>query len=141
MWGLAPNSAWAANYWDTPGVTSYNVLAGPLLEGFVMSIYDPNNMRPNYAYDPPNAALYTTSYTAGGGVRRSGQGVVPPGAGASVSVIIGEFYIHGYAQYNPVQPNHLLWWEGVMDGWVHARVFNQMIWDGVVTVCSYRAAK
>jgi hypothetical protein len=48
--------------------------------------------------------------------------------------------IHSWAQYNPFQPSHLLWWEGHLDGWVHARVFNQMVWEGVVSVCSYRAS-
>jgi hypothetical protein len=43
-----------------------------------------------------------------------------------------------YGTFNPSQPSHLLWVEGTWDGWMFARVINQMIWDGTVTVCSYR---
>ena len=143
MWGIAPGDAWSVNYWDTPGVTSSMYLTGPWLEGWVMAIYDPDNMKPNYAFAAPNAWLYTVAYSGGGSPRRSGQGV-PGGSdnGRGVSVFGGGAGgIHTYAQYNPNQPSHLLWSEGGYDGWVHARVFNQMIWDGVVTVCSYRASK
>jgi len=44
-----------------------------------------------------------------------------------------------YGTFNPSQPSHLLWVEGTWDGWMFARVINQMIWDGTVTVCSYRS--
>jgi len=43
-----------------------------------------------------------------------------------------------FGTFNPSQPSHLLWVEGTWDGWVFTRVINQMIWDGTVTVCSYR---
>ena len=143
MWGIAPGDAWSSNYWDTPGVTSVVYLSGPFIEGWVMAIYDPDNLKPNYAFAAPNAWLYTVNYSGGGSPRRSGQGV-PGGSdnGRGVSVFGGGAGgIHTYAQWNPNQPSHLLWSEGGYDGWVHARVYNQMIWDGVVTVCSYRATR
>lgn len=139
MWGQTPGGWWVQNsVSDQWGVVSQG-LSGPFMEGFAMAIMDPNNMRPNYAYEPPNAALYTCS-RGDGSYARCGQGIVPPGAGVGVSGIIGEGMIHSWAQYNPFQPSHLLWWEGHLDGWVHARVFNQMVWEGVVSVCSYRAS-
>lgn len=137
MAGLNPGSAWIAKaYSDQWGSTAFNTYAGPFTEGFVMAILDPNNMRPNYAYEAPNAALYTVGTSASGSPYRSGQGV---GDRVSVTGIIGETNVHGYATFNPTQPGHLLWFEGRFDGWVHARVYNQMIWDGVVSVCTYRA--
>lgn len=123
MWGLNAQSAWVKNGWDI-----YPWVGESWVEGWVMAIYDPNNMRPNFEYEPPNAALYTTN-----NVRNRFL--------VSQSGVIGESSIHGYGEYNPNQKSHLLWYEGNFDGWVHARVYNQMIWDGVVTVCSYRAAK
>ncbi len=127
MWGQTPGSTWLKNAWDsTWGVTQPSTLAGPFMEGFVLAIYDPNNMRPNYEYPAPNAALYTTN-----NVRNRWL--------VSQSGVIGESAIHGYAQYNKNQPSHLLWYQGRFDGWAHARAYNQMIWDAVVSVCTYRA--
>lgn len=139
MWGLNGQSAWVVNGWDI-----YPWVGVNWVEGWVMAIYDPTNMQPNFAYEAPNATLYTTTYTAGGGVRRSGQGapLADSGRGVSTSGIIGGLgSVHGYGSYNKYIPSHLLWYEATFDGWVHARVYNQMIWDGVVTVCSYRAGR
>jgi hypothetical protein len=145
MYGTAPGDGWQSNGFDTPGFTSQKnsisgspFLTGPFLEGFVMAIYDPDNLKPNYAFEAPNAWLYTVNYSGAGSPRRSGQNVTPPGAGTSVAGG-GAGGIHGYGQYNRNNPSHLLNYQAVFDGWVHARVYNQMIWDGVVTVCSYRA--
>ncbi len=143
MWGTAPGDGWQAVGWDTPGQTSYKYLSGPFLEGFVMAILDPNNLRPNYAYAAPNAALYTVNVNSGASPRVGTQGMnqqtMWQGDLKSVSAIIGETNTHGYGQFNPNQPSHLLFYEGRFDGWVHARIYNNMIWDGVATVCSYRA--
>lgn len=141
MVGLNQQSAWAVNGWDW-------VIGAPAnpyyADGWVLAVYDPTNMQPNFAYEAPNATLYTTAVSGSGSLRRSGQGapLADSGRGVSTSGIIGGIgSVHGYATYNKNQPSHLLWWEGVMDGWVHTRVYNQMIWDGVVTVCSYRAGR
>lgn len=148
MWGANNESPWVQNGWDIyPWAQGY-ASGNPIVEGFVFAIYDPDNMKPNYAFTPPNATLYTLAYSAAGSPRRSCQGSVgcDNGRGISGTGVVyasgqpGAFSnIHGYGEFNPNVPNHLLWWEGVMDGWVHVRVYNQMIWDGVATVCSYRA--
>ena len=147
MVGLNQQSAWAVNGWDW-------VIGAPAnpyyADGWVLAVYDPTNMQPNFAYEAPNATLYTLTTSGTGSLRRSGQGapLADSSRGVSGTGIIygsgvaGAFSnVHGYATYNKNQPSHLLWWEGVMDGWVHTRVYNQMIWDGVVTVCSYRAGR
>lgn len=147
MWGANGESPWVTNGWDIyPWSTGYQY-GNPLVDGYVMAIYDPTNMKPNYAFAPPNATLYTLAYSAAGSPRRSCQGPgCDNGRGISGTGIInpsgtniGGSQIHGYGSWNKNQPSHLLWWEGVQDGWVHVRVYNQMIWDGVATVCSYRA--
>jgi hypothetical protein len=136
--GLTPGSAWAKNsFGDSPE-------ANPnLFEGFVLAILDSDNMKPNYAYAPPNAALYTVGTSASGSPLRSGQGVSPVPDRISLTGIIYSGMptsnTSGYGTWNKAQPSHLIWWEGAGDGWYHARVYNQMIWDGVATVCSYRA--
>lgn len=127
MLGLAPGSAWAVNAASSKGAIPEDGWVGPYTEGFVMAILDPDNMRPNYAFPPPNATLYTTN-----GDRDKNN--------LSTADILGSQSIHGYGQYNWAQPSHLLWYDGNnWAGWVHAKVTNQMIWDGTVSVCSYRA--
>jgi hypothetical protein len=131
--GQTPGSTWLKNaVSDKWGQTSYKTYSGPFADGIVAAIYDPDNMQPNFAFAPPNAALYTTNGS------RSGQGLKFPGNGLSQSNIVGSD-IHGYATYNPNKTDHLLWFDAKMDGWVHARVRNQMIWDATVSVCSYRS--
>jgi hypothetical protein len=144
MNGLNQQSAWAVNGWDW-------VIGAPVdplyMDGWVMMVLDPDNMRPNYAFNAPNATLYTANTSGSGSVSRLGQGVSPADRVSVTGIIYGAgspgafSNVHGYGRYNKNVPNHLLWWEGVMDGWVHLRVYNQMIWDGVVSVCSYRAAR
>lgn len=132
MWGTQSGSAWQVNI---QGQVQYPV--GNFLEGFAMAIFDPDAMRPNYAYAPPNAALYT----GGQKNERTAQGVptANDGRGLSLTNIVGFNPLEGWATWNKNQPSHLLWYEARYDGWVHARVYNQMIWDGTASVCSYRA--
>jgi len=133
-WGTDPESVWRWYTLDTPGDTT-----DMFIEGFAMEIFNPDAMQPNFAYAPPNAALYTlgtdTRYA------RSSQGApyANSGRGLSLAGIISLSTYYTWAEQNLNQPDHLLWHEGNYDGWVHARVFNQMIWDGTVSVCSYRA--
>ncbi|MBI5300779.1 MAG: hypothetical protein HY868_01480 [Chloroflexi bacterium] len=140
MWGLNWESRWAANsFFDAPWALGTK---GHMADGFVMAVYDQDAMFPNYAYAPPNAALYTVNVSGSGGLRRAGQQV--PGAadnGRGISVGALHVAVHSYGAANWAQPEHMLWHEGIYDGWVHARVYNQMIWDGVVSVCTYRAAR
>lgn len=132
MWGTQSGSPWQKNI---QGAVQYPV--GNFLEGFAMAIYDPDAMRPNYAYVAPNAALYT----GGPKNERSAQGVplANAGRGLNLTSIVGFNPLEAWAQWNKNQPSHLLWYEGRYNGWVHARVYNQMIWDETVSVCTYRA--
>jgi hypothetical protein len=134
-WGTWSGSVWQQNAYDTPGIR--NGIWGSFIEGFAMAVFDPDAMRPNYAYAPPNAALYT----GGPKNERSSQGfpLANSGRGVNLTSIVGFNPLEAWAEYSPNQPSHLLWYEGHYDGWVHVRVFNQMIWDGTVSVCSYRA--
>jgi hypothetical protein len=123
MWGTAPGDAWQKNALDGSQVENF-------LEGFVMAVYDPDNLRPNFAFAPPNAAILTLNADERGFLQRGPDNL-------SLKEITGAG-IHGYGSYNPGMPNHLLWYEGQFDGWVYVRVSNQMIWDGVASVCSQR---
>jgi len=131
-WGTQSGSPWQANI---QGAVQYPT--GGFLEGIAMAIFDPDAMRPNYAYAPPNAALYT----GGQKNERSAQGVplANDGRGVNLKGIVGFDPLEAWATWNKNQPSHLLWYEGHYDGWVHARVYNQMIWDETISVCSYRA--
>lgn len=136
MWGTAPGDAWETNAFNSPswdiGQTGYNRLTGPFLAGYVMAIYDPNALQPNYLHNPPNAFILTLNTSATGSIRRSG----PYGNGVSLGSVGGG--PHGYGQFNFGEPQHLVWYDGRFDGWAFIRVYNQMIWDGVITVCTYR---
>jgi len=178
MYGTAPDDYWSKGaFFYGAQSAGQGYLHGEGLEGYVMVVYGPNAMNPNFAFAPPNAWLYSLNVSASSGsVSRSGTAAGFAGqpqisaasggdsapAGNSISGIntkrssncnIGSppyatsgpgFYCDSsdaaatYATFNNKQPQHLLWSEGTYDGWVHLRVVNQMIWDGTVTVCSYR---
>ncbi|MBI5301470.1 MAG: hypothetical protein HY868_04980 [Chloroflexi bacterium] len=125
MLGTAPGDVWQTNSLSGRGDQSEN-----FLEGFVMAVYDPTNLQPNWAYQPPNAALLSVSVDARGTLLRGFDNL-------SVKDVTGAG-IHGYGSYNGYQPNHLLWYEGQWAGWVYTSIYNQMIWDGTATVCSQR---
>lgn len=132
MSGTASGGFWQKNaYFDgANSVTGYRVATGPSMEGYVMAIYDPDSLGPNREFDPPNAAILTLNTSGSGGLLRSKGNV-------SLSGIVGTVP-HGFGQYNYGEPKHLLWYDGRFDGWAFIRVVNQMVWDGVITVCSYR---
>lgn len=123
--GTTPGGAWQRNVLDGNGYQSPNTL-----EGFTMAIYDPDNLKPFWAFSPPNAAIMSVN-TDSRGVLLSG----PDGVSITDATGAG---IHGWGSYNPGIPNHLLWYEGRFDGWVFTFVYNQMIWDGTASVCSQR---
>jgi hypothetical protein len=140
MFGVAPGDGWSKNQFFDSGnssITSYRYFSGPGLEGFVMAIYDPDNLKPNYYFKAPNGWILTENVSGSGSLQRSAAG--QPNGQSNASGGAGG--VHGYAQYNYAEPSHLLWYQGRFDGWAYIRVFNQMIWDGVVTVCSYRATR
>ena len=104
---------------------------GPnFLEGFVMEIFGPDNLKPNYAFNPPNATILTLDTNS--------YGILKDGANDLSLADIAGAGSSGYGSYNPNIPNHLLWYEGRFDGWVYVFVYNQMIWDGFASVCSQR---
>jgi hypothetical protein len=123
MEGTDPSSIWNANALDTSQSPNF-------LEGFVMAVYDPDNLKPNYAFMPPNAGILTFDADEKGFIKRGPDNV-------SLKEVTGAG-IHGYGSYNPNRANHLLFYEGRFNGWVFVRVSNQMIWDGAATVCSQR---
>lgn len=125
MLGTAPGDAWQRNALNDNGDQSEN-----FLDGFVMAIYDPDNLRPNYAFEPPNAALMSVNVDARGTLLHGPDNL-------SVKDVTGAG-IHGYGSHNWAEPSHLLWYEGHWDGWVFISVYNQMIWDGTLSVCSQR---
>jgi hypothetical protein len=130
MKGTASGGLWQRNaYFDSANSTGWKG-AHPSAEGYVMAIYDPDSLNPNRNFEPPNAAILTLSVSGSGSLRRSLGNV-------SLSGIVGTVP-HGFGQYNFGEPRHLLWYDGHFDGWVYIRVYNQMVWDGVVSVCSYR---
>ncbi len=131
MSGLNGAHPRAANAFDSPSTwTGYNTKTGPEIDGFVVRVYDGDNLQPNYFFDPPNARILTTNVSGSGSLRRQ-----PPNLFSGMSGVTN----HGYATFNPNQPNHLLWYETHYNGWVFFRVYNQMIWDQVVSLCTYRA--
>ncbi len=130
MSGTASGGLWQKNaYFDSPNSSGWKG-ASPSMEGYVMAIYDPDSLYPNRNFDPPNAAILTLNVSGSGSLRRSLGNV-------SLSGIVGTVP-HGFGQYNFGEPRHLLWYDGHFDGFVYTRVYNQMVWDGVVSVCSYR---
>jgi hypothetical protein len=137
MWGVAPGDKWQTNQFsDQYGVTSYRYISGPYMEGYVMAVYDPNALQPNFGFPAPNAFILTLSTSGTGSLRRSGTSVGAIGTGVSIGSVGGG--PHGYGQWNYGEPKHLLWYDGKFDGWSYVRVYNQMVWDGVISVCSYR---
>jgi len=147
FWGTAPNDPWQANVFD-----GYNAMDPNEINGYFMVVYDPDALQPNYAFAPPNAALFTLDVSGSGSLRRScsaaayaGLPCVPASkggpssnAGTSLAGMLGGMNKINGATFDPHHPSHLAWTEGGYDGWVFVRVFNQMIWDGTATVCSYR---
>lgn len=131
MSGTASGGYWQKNaYFDgANSQTGYRVRTGPSLQGYVMAIYDPDALQPNREFDPPNAFILTLNTSGSGGLLRSKGNVSLGSVGGGP---------HGFGQYNYGEPKHLLWYDGRFDGWVYIRIYNQMVWDGVVTVCSYR---
>jgi hypothetical protein len=148
FWGTAPADGWSQNiYWGA------NAMDPNEINGYFMIVYDPDALQPNFAYPAPNAALLTLGGT--GGTSRTCTSAVYAGqpcvkaasggpsvnTGVSLGGLLGvQTKIQG-ATFNRNQPSHLLWTEGGYDGWVYVRVYNQMIWDGTVSVCSYRQAQ
>ncbi len=122
MWGTAAGDAWQTN--------AYQTEFGGFKDGFVMAIFDPDNLQPNFAYAAPNAAILTFDTDAKGLLQNNRDNL-------SLEEITGAG-IHGYGAHNPHQPSHLLWYEGRHTGWVYVMVYNQMIWDGTASVCSVR---
>jgi hypothetical protein len=146
-WGTAPGDGWSGNvYWGA------NAQEENEINGYFMIVYDPDALQPNFAFAPPNAALFTLDVSGAGSLRRSctsaayaGQPCVPASkggpstpTGVSLTGLLGSQTKISGATFNKFQPSHLLWTEGGYDGWVFVRVWNQMIWDGTVSVCSYR---
>jgi hypothetical protein len=125
MFGTAPGDGWQINALRNSAPQTPN-----FLEGFVMAIYGPDNLKPMWAFQPPNAAILSVD-TDGRGLLLSG----PDGISIAEATGAG---IHGYGSYNPHVTNHLLWYEGRFGGWVFVMVYNQMIWDGIASVCSQR---
>ena len=66
MLGTAPDSAWQKN--ALSGSQSAN-----FLEGFVMAIYDPDNLKPMWFFSPPNAAILSVNTDSAGLLQRSRQ--------------------------------------------------------------------
>jgi hypothetical protein len=123
MLGTAPGDGWQRNALN--GSQSAN-----FLEGFVMAIYDPDNLKPMWSFRPPNAAILSVNTDSAGLLLSGPDNIsVKDATGAGV---------HGYGSHNPGMPNHLLWYEGRFDGWVYVLIYNQMIWDGTASVCSQR---
>ncbi len=123
MLGTAPKDTWQTNAID--GSQTENDI-----EGFVMAVYDPDNLKPMWAFDPPNAAILSVNTDSKGKLLTGPDNIsVMEATGAG---------IHGYGSFNPGEPSHLLWYEGRFNGWVFVSVYNQMIWNGTASVCSQR---
>jgi len=93
MYGTAPNDYWSKGAFfyssQQSGLSDYKaadgtpLLGGPIggpgkgylhgqgLEGFVMVVYGPDVLQPNYAFAAPNAWLYSLGVSGSGGVQRS----------------------------------------------------------------------
>ena len=112
FWGTVPGDQWQ------PNSIANNPMDANMLEGYALKLYDPDNLQPNFYWPTPNMGLLTT---------KSGSG---PGFSASHT---------SWANFNPDQPSHLLWNENKWVGWVYMKVYNQMIWDGTFSICTYRA--
>ncbi|MBM3130487.1 MAG: hypothetical protein FJ009_17900 [Chloroflexi bacterium] len=125
MFGTAPGDGWQMNALRDGGSQTAN-----FLEGFVLAVYDPDNLKPLWAFRPPNAAILSVNTDA--------RGLLLPGPdGITIAEATGAG-IHGYANHNRNVPQHLLWYEGRFHGWVFVMVYNQMIWDSTASVCSQR---
>jgi hypothetical protein len=125
MFGTAPGDGWQVNALRDSVPQTAN-----FLEGFVLAIYDPDNLKPLWAFQPPNAAILSVNTDARGLLLAGPDGItIAEATGAG---------IHGFANHNPNVPNHLLWYEGRFHGWVFVMAYNQMIWDGAASVCSQR---
>jgi hypothetical protein len=125
MFGTTPGDGWQVNALRDGVPQTAN-----FLEGFVLAVYDPDNLKPFWAFQPPNAAILSVNTDA--------RGLLLPGPdGITIEQATGAG-IHGYASYNPNVPQHLLWYEGRFHGWVFVMAYNQMIWDGFASVCSQR---
>ncbi len=123
MLGTAPGDAWQRNTLDRSQVENF-------LNGFVMAVYDPDNLNPMWAFNPPNAAILSVNTNSRGELLSGPDNVsVKDATGAG---------IHGYGSFNPSEPSHLLWYEGHFNGWLFISVYNQMIWEGWESVCSQR---
>lgn len=123
MLGTNPGDVWSQQAFDNSQTHNF-------LEGFAMAVYGPESLGPFWAFQPPNAALFSVN------VDSTGKLLLGPD-GVSVRDATGTGFV-GYTSYNPNEPSHLLWYEGRFHGWVIASVYNQMIWDGTVSVCSQR---
>jgi len=161
VWGAADDYMVGTQAWDgwqknadsNYGVTAYKSTGGPHVEGYVMQMYPPEMLMPNFAFKAPNAWLFTVNAGSTGSISRSGP--YPPEGGVSNSIncqqnvnsavpgvlmnkCVGNV---GFGSFNMSQPSHLLWYATRSEGWWFARVINQMIWDGTSSVCSYRSVQ
>ena len=125
MLGTTSGGGWQVNSLNNSAPQTDN-----FLEGFVMAVYDPDNLKPMWAFQAPNAAILSVN-TDERGLLLSGPDKI------SITDATGAG-IHGYGSYNPNVTGHLLWYEGRFKGWVFVMVYNQMIWDGTASVCSQR---
>lgn len=125
MRGTAPGDGWQLNALPNSAPQTAN-----FLEGFVLAIYDPDNLKPFWAFRPPNAAILSVNTDA--------RGLLLPGPDSITIEQATGAGIHGWANHNPNVPQHLLWYEGRFHGWVFVMAYNQMIWDGFASVCSQR---
>jgi len=164
-WGTQDNDGWTVNYSGNRGDMNPEDIQGFFMAVYGPDVLQPNYAfsPPNAWLFTLNvsgsgslsrtctAAAYAgenciTGATAGGYSAPAGVSASTPHTN-----ITSESYYLGnpqaataanavtvYGNFNPRQPNHLLWVEGTWDGWVFVRVINQMIWDGTATVCSYR---
>ena len=150
-WGTAPMDGWSGN-----ALLGTNPMNSVEINGFFGMIFSPDVLKPNYAFAPPNASLLTVEYSGTGSARRSctaaayaGQPCVPaskggPSTSGGLSLSGLRAFLTGWADYfdfmefNKSQPSHLMWYSTNGDGWYFLRVWNQMIWEGTVSVCSYR---
>jgi len=156
-YGIQAWDGWSGKLDANYDSTSYSVNSGPHSDGFVTWIYPPDMLQPNFQFAAPNAWIFTVNVGSSGSLSRSAPGQAgvsnsilcqPPvsaklnfdqATGLITSGIIGICKDNvGYAQYNPDQPSHLLFYQSQVDGWSFARVLNQMVWDGTASVCSYR---
>lgn len=123
--GTAPGDGWQAKVLRQAVPQTPN-----FLEGFVMAVFDPDNLKPMWTFPPPNAAILSVNTDARGLLLSGPDNIsVADATGAG---------IHGYGSHNRNIPHHLLWYEGRFRGWVFVMIYNQMIWGGTASVCSQR---